>query len=67
MYTSLLFEELNENEIYALDGGCWLCVLGSIIAGASTIGGALAAITVSAPVVAGGTIVGGFLGYLVTK
>lgn len=61
------FQEFSEDELELINGGCVFCTVGSVIAGAATVGGIVAAFPVSAPVLIGATIAGGGLGYLVTK
>ena len=63
------FYSINSDELYLIEGGCWLCTVGATIAGAGTGIGVVVAL-VSNPVgwmVAGGAIVGGGLGYLTTR
>ena len=63
------FNELDENELMLLEGGCGLCTAGSIIGGASTGAGIVLAV-VSNPagwVVGAGALVGAGLGWLLTK
>lgn len=67
MELSLEFQEFDTDELHLIAGGCALCTVGSVIAGAATIGGIVSTFPVSAPVIVGGCVVGGVLGYLVTK
>lgn len=60
------FDVLDLEELYILEGGCFLCKLGATIAGASTGAGIVLALA-SNPAgwaIAGGAIIGGGLGYL---
>lgn len=60
------FYELKPEQLYAINGGCGLCVAGGVIGGAATIGGIAACFTPAAPAVIIGCIVGGILGYAAT-
>lgn len=63
------FSALSFNEMMEIDGGCWLCTVGATIGGAS-LGAGTVLMLASNPVgwvVAAGAVVGGGLGYLVTR
>ncbi len=67
MELSLELQEIRNDELELIEGGCGLCTAGAVIAGAATIGGIAAAVTASAPVIVGACVVGGALGYLATR
>lgn len=62
----MYFAELTSEQMYAVNGGCGLCVAGGVVGGAGTVGGIVACFTPAAPVVIAGCIVGGLLGYWAT-
>lgn len=62
----MYFSDLTCEQMYAVNGGCGLCVAGSVIGGAGTIGGIVASLTPAAPAVIAGCIIGGLIGYWMT-
>lgn len=63
------FSALSFDEMMEMDGGCWLCKLGSTIGGAGTGAGTVLALASNPAgwVVAGGAVIGGGLGYLLAS
>lgn len=60
------FYLINSEELYLIEGGCWLCTTDSVIAGSATGAGTVLALSTNPAgwVVLGGAIIGGGLGYL---
>lgn len=58
----MCFVELTSEEMYAVNGGCGLCVVGGVVGGAGTVGGIVACFTPAAPAIIVGCVVGGLLG-----
>lgn len=60
------FYLISSEELYLIEGGCWLCTAGGVIGGAATGAGTVLALSTNPVgwVVLGGAVIGGALGYL---
>lgn len=60
------FYLISSEELYLIEGGCWLCIAGGVIGGAATGAGTVLALSTNPAgwVVLGATVIGAGLGYL---
>lgn len=69
MDVTLKFSQIQDEELYLLDGGCLFCTAAAVVGGAATGAGTVLALA-SNPVgwaIAGGAAIGAGLGYLATR